>query len=173
MFPSVAHNVPTMAGSGECSHFMDQGFSKRYFSNDTQGVWGRDVVRAVAACIVHDPRRCTPLREVGFMILNVTHYSEHCLFFKKKKILLNHSKSLSLSWLFIPFSPKPPLCVCVLSVREAALPVFLVWCGTSPPQQLRLPSFWVCSSQGYYLFVVLLFTCCFFCLFVCLRRDLR
>lgn len=76
------------------------------------------------------------------MILNVTHYSEHCLFFKKKN---NPSQPLKITEPFVSvhsLQPQTPaVCVCVLSVREAALPGFLVWCGTSPPQQLLLPSF--------------------------------
>lgn len=63
-------------------------------------------------------------------------------FLLKKK---NPSQPLKITEPFVSvhsLQPQTPaVCVCVLSVREAALPVFLVWCGASPPQQLLLPSF--------------------------------
>lgn len=172
MFPSVAHNVPTMAGSGECSHFMDQGFSKRCFSNDTQGIWGRDVVRAVAACIVHDPRRCTLLREVGFMILNVTHYSEHCLFFKKKKSFSTTQNHWAFRECSFPSAPNPR-CVCLCFICEGGcspgLPC-VVWCQSSPAASITFHlSMFFTRILPFCCFVVYLL----FLLFVCLRRDLR
>lgn len=166
MFPSVAHNVPTMAGSGECSHFMDQGFSKRCFSNDTQGIWGRDVVvRAVAACIVHDPRCCTLLREVGFMILNVTHYSEHCLFFKKKKSFSTTQNHWAFRECSFPSAPNPR-CVSVFYLWGRLLSRSSL-CGVVPV----LPSSFYYLPSEYVLhkdITFLLFCCLLVVSFVCL-----
>lgn len=96
------------------------------------------------------------------MILNVTHYSEHCLFFKKK----NLSQPLKITETFVecsfPPAQTPAVCVCVLSVREAALPVFLLWCQSSPVASITflLSMFFTRILSFCFLFVV-----SFVCLF--------
>lgn len=129
------------------------------------------VVRAVAACIVHDPRRCTLLREVGFMILNVTHYSEHCLFFKKK----NPSQPLKITEPFVSvhsLQPQTPaVCLCFICEGGCSpgLPC-VVWCQSSPAASITfLLSMFFTRILPFCCFVVYLL----FLLFVCLRRDLR
>lgn len=85
---------------------------------------------------------------------------------KKKIILLNHSKSLSLLWVFIPFSPKPSLCVSVFYLWGRLLSRASL-CGVVPV----LPSSFYYLPSEYVLhkdITFLLFCCLLVVSFVCL-----